>query len=224
MDKLKNHLRQHEAEMQVETPDESRIWERIAAGRPQKNPPSRIMVWTRFAAAACILLLAGLGINQLMNLNSKAPEQPTVVKEKVRAKEDSVHNNQHDVALVPVERKQQDSVKIDVANEEKAFDAGYKQLVNLQMKRLRSTPVYAETASYFDTFKLQLRQMDKDEIAVNNDIKVYGLNDQLLEQLINIYQQKLQLLKTLQKEINKMNNQVQKDQPSARRHVYYINI
>ncbi len=37
--------------------------------------------------------------------------------------------------------------------------------------------------------------MDQDEQAVRNDLKTSGLTNVILEQLINVYQQKLSLLK-----------------------------
>ena len=67
--------------------------------------------------------------------------------------------------------------------------------------------------------------MDQDEQAVRNDIKTYGLNTEFLEQLINVYQQKLNLLKNLEAEINKMNNKVREKQArSATPEVHYLDI
>jgi hypothetical protein len=67
--------------------------------------------------------------------------------------------------------------------------------------------------------------MDRDERQVRNDIKAYGLTNEFLEQLINVYQQKLTLLKNLQTEVNKMNNKVrEKQSPSEKTEVHYLNI
>ncbi len=67
--------------------------------------------------------------------------------------------------------------------------------------------------------------MDQDEQAVRNDIKTYGLTSEFLEQLINVYQQKLDVLKNLQTEINKMNNKVREKQaPSEKPEVHYLDI
>ena len=52
------------------------------------------------------------------------------------------------------------------------------------------------------------------------EIGAYGVNDMVLEQFIQLYQQKLLLLKQLQDEINKMNNrahrypEIQRKSPS----------
>jgi hypothetical protein len=66
--------------------------------------------------------------------------------------------------------------------------------------------MYAETPEYFKDFKLQLKQIDKDEKGIKSDITHNGMNSELLDQLINLYQQKLSLLKQMQLEMNKTNN------------------
>ncbi|MES2773434.1 MAG: hypothetical protein V4722_04590 [Bacteroidota bacterium] len=101
----------------------------------------------------------------------------------------------------------------------------YAQLISLQLNRLRTTPVFAESPKYFDDFKVQLKQMDADEAAIKKEIKTNGLNDALLDQLINVSQQRLNLLKNLQTEINKMNNRVRQNQlPQDSTHSYFLNI
>ena len=87
-------------------------------------------------------------------------------------------------------------------------EKNYAQLVSMQLQRLKGTPVYAESPNYFSTFKQQLKQIEADEITIKKDIKLHGLNDELLQQLININQQKLTVLKDLQAEISKLNNKV----------------
>ncbi len=44
---------------------------------------------------------------------------------------------------------------------------------------------------------------------VKQDVRQYGMNDNIVNQLIQLYQQKLWLLKELQTEINKMNVRAQ---------------
>ena len=66
--------------------------------------------------------------------------------------------------------------------------------------------MYAESPAYFNDFKIQIRQMEKDEKVIKSDIARRGMNDGLLDQLINLYQQKLNILKQLQTEMTKTNN------------------
>ena len=79
--------------------------------------------------------------------------------------------------------------------------------------------------NYFSFYVEQFEEMDQDEQAVRNDIKTYGLTNEILEQLANVYQQKLNILKNLQAEVNKMNNKVREKQaPSEKAEVHYLNI
>ena len=66
--------------------------------------------------------------------------------------------------------------------------------------------------------------MDEDEMLLKKDIESYGMNDQLLEALINIYQQKLNLLKILKAEIHKMNKTTKEKQMQGRLPSYYLNL
>ncbi|MEN9600318.1 MAG: hypothetical protein RL596_2642, partial [Bacteroidota bacterium] len=86
------------------------------------------------------------------------------------------------------------------------LEANFTQVINLQKARISTMPMYAESAAYFSDFKVQLKQMDKDEVQIKMDISRKGMNDELLDQLINLYQQKLNILKQLQLEMNKTNN------------------
>ena len=71
--------------------------------------------------------------------------------------------------------------------------------------KIANTPIYGESASFYNDFIDKFKQMEKDEKIVKKEIIQFGLNDMLLDQLINIYQQKLNVLKLLQSEINKTN-------------------
>ena len=162
-------------------------------------------------------------------------------------KDATEQNEKEDVAVVPTKaipiKKVVSAVKnkppvatnkqIDVAHLHvnamdpvaKDLESSYVQLVNLQLGRLRATPVFAEGPDYFLAFKTQIKQMDEDEAAIRKDIKANGMQDALLEKLINIYQQKLNVLKNLQTEINKMNNRVKQNQlPSDSTRSYFLNI
>jgi hypothetical protein len=91
-------------------------------------------------------------------------------------------------------------------------ERNYTALVNLQLQRLKVTPVYAESPDYFSIFKQQYKQIERDEAAIKKDIQQHGLSDELLQQLININQQKLNVLKDLQAEVNKLNTKVRPSQ------------
>lgn len=66
--------------------------------------------------------------------------------------------------------------------------------------------------------------MDLDEVAIRNNIRRRGISNVSLEQLINVYQQKLDVLKSLQAEINKMNTRVKENTTTDSLSKYYLNI
>ena len=85
--------------------------------------------------------------------------------------------------------------------------------------------MYTETPEYFNDFKIQISQMEKDEKVIKSDIAKRGMNDELLDQLINLYQQKLNILKQLQIEMNKTNNRFKQNRgPVDSTRTYFLNI
>jgi hypothetical protein len=67
--------------------------------------------------------------------------------------------------------------------------------------------------------------MEKDEKLIKSDIAKRGMTDVLLGQLINVYQQKLGLLKQLQIEMNKTNNRYKQNRgPVDSTKTYFLNL
>jgi hypothetical protein len=67
--------------------------------------------------------------------------------------------------------------------------------------------------------------MERDEQNIKRDIRKGGLTDELLDQLINVYQQKLNMLKQLQNEIHKTNNRFKQNRgPVDSTKPYFLNI
>jgi len=85
--------------------------------------------------------------------------------------------------------------------------------------------MFAETPDYFNDFKLQIRQIERDERGIKSDISKQGMNDALVDQLINLYQQKLAVLKQLQIEMNKTNNRYKQNRgPVDSSKTYFLNM
>ena len=233
MDELKKYFRQHETEMRQEMPDENRIWERLEAHRQKNNRPRLTVMFTmRFAAAACLVLLLGFGIWQWTKEDKKLAVSKAISQNTTPIKKDSVGiidstlNTNQSIVVKHIQsaiKKKTWRVKIQPAKEKPIAD-GYARLVEYQLDQLRSTPVYAESPEYFRGFSQQLQQMDEDEMLLKKDIESYGMNDHLLEALINIYQQKLNLLKILKAEIHKMNKTTKEKQMQGRLPSYYLNL
>lgn len=243
MDKLKKYLQQHKAELDTDAPAGD-TWEYIASqtpGEAASRRPVRLII--RYMAAAGMVILISAGVWLLAGHN-KHTRPAEVVKGGTPEKKDSLltppGNSQHSSpgetaqngspvstpALIrPASGKTRDR-EIEVSFGDMAMiDKSYARLIRYQLRKLHTTPVYAETPGYFAAFAAQLKQMDKDESAIKRDIGKYGLGDELLQQLINVYQQKLNILKNLQVEINKMNNRVnEKAKPSEKLIGYYLDI
>lgn len=240
MDEFKKYLQQNRSSLDVEEPS-SAIWDRIERQQPAKKTTVVIMM-TRWVAAACVLVLAGIGVWSLLqdssnhelsnnltaNVKTQQPiEQPaatvpetetvTISKEMIDAvkKEDKKRNTPR-VKSIP---QRQDLIAMN--NIENSF----KQVINLQRDKVGSTPMFAESAEYFTDFKVQIKQLEKDEKSIKAEIVKRGMTDQLLNQLINIYQIKLNTLKQLQLEMNKINNRIKQNRvPVDSVKTYFINI
>ena len=232
MDELKKYFKEQETNMQFESPDEQLIWERLeAASQKKKSAKPSTIITMRFAVAACLVLLIGLGIIVLFKKGSSKTIVPhEIVRHEVPVIKQTVINidttagKQQLVATTEAEKNPKQTVRIKPAKQEQPMAEGFSQLVDYQLKKLRSTPVYAENAEYFSLFIQQLQQMDADEALLKKDMESYGVNDKLLEALINIYQQKLSLLKNLQGEIHKMNTAVKRNGSPEELHAYYLNL
>jgi hypothetical protein len=106
-----------------------------------------------------------------------------------------------------------------------AIDEQFLQVVNIQKDRIKNTPLFAENEAYFKDFKEQMKLLDNDEQATRRTLKKDPLNADVLGGLITIYQQKLGLLKSLQTEINKLNNKYkQNKEPIDSARSYFLNI
>jgi len=105
------------------------------------------------------------------------------------------------------------------------MESGFTQIINLQKGKISTTPMYAESASYFNEFKAQINQIEQEEKQIKKEIAKKGLTDHQLDQLINLYQYKLTVLKQLQLEMNKTNNRYKQNRgPVDSTRAYFINI
>ena len=246
MDKLKEYLLRHKADLDVDSPT-SDTWEYIESGMADESRQTGFVTksgfsgWiVRTAVAACVIALAGAGLwlviknnkvsSDTAKQNSEAIKRDSG-KEKIEntlRKEEKVPGN--DIARntskpKEVRHKAKSQKPPEVSDEIAVIDKSYSKLIDYELRKLRVTPLYAENSSYFSFYIEQFKQMDQDEQAVRNTIKAYGLTSEFLEQLINVYQQKLNLLKSLQTEVNKMNNKVREKQaPSGKPEVHYLDI
>jgi hypothetical protein len=245
MDELKKYLQKNAKELDLDEP-RPQVWQKIRqeVGAPKKTHV--VMLVTRWVAAACVLVLAGIGIWHVLGdsatrtipLNTvartekkidtppvqSAPANPVPEKEKETAPftaktETGVKHNLHNRVInnQPVSR-----ADLGALND---IETSFTQVINLQRARVSNTPMYAETPEYFNDFTIQIRQMEKDEKVIKSDIAKRGMTDELLDQLINLYQQKLNVLKQMQIEMNKTNNRYKQNRgPVDSTRTYFLNI
>ena len=245
MDELKKYLQNHRDQLGDDAPS-PKVWTGISKSlEPAATPVFRIGY--RWAAAAILLLIAGAGLwywnqptQQAQELvkEMKQPVLPTVIPSLVDTIERTItavltkpaakaKNMQRGFpAATPIttihtvsELSNNDLVKMA------SLESSFTQVINLQKARISTTPLYAESPSYFKDFKLQMQQMEKDEKQIKVFISKNGMTDELLDQLINVYQQKLTMLKQLQNEMQKLNTRYKQNRESIdTAKTYFLNL
>ena len=253
MDKFKQYLLDHSNELDIEEPGQ-RVWKNIRDKQVESKPTITIFSAIRYAAAACVIALAGIGIWHLAANQTK--EVVALVKQKidtlrdvqsVKTKKDTVIatqqiasantdeslklNNQE--AAIKPKTTDLNNHKSGKEREHKTLEMGelryvensFMQVINIEKQKINSSPLYAESPAYFNDFKNRMMQMDNDEKLLRNYIKSKGTSNDMIEQLINIYQQKLNLLKQLQTEMNKMNSRYKQNKSASDSlSTYFLNI
>lgn len=241
MDELKKYLQNHAEELNLDEP-RPQVWQNIQQQtQAEKKRPVIVMI-TRWAVAACILVLAGIGAWYVINEKKAEPVQTAAIKEKtiipavpVQKQPVVIENNDPVVIAKTTDHTTKHkpathNTKQPVYSQEtmtnlQNLENSFTQVINLQRDRVSSMPMYAESPEYFNDFKVQIKQMEKDEKVIKSDIAKRGMNDQLLDQLINLYQQKLNTLKQLQTEMNKTNNRYKQSRgPVDSTKTYFLNL
>ena len=238
MDELKKYLQENRAALDSEKPSAT-VFKRLQAQHPAKKKATVFSMLAKAAVAACILGAVLIALN----IFSKKETGKSQISQTI---ENIQHPQTQEIALQPsplpdsgVKAPQQhiqypSMVKTNTPKKESAsvpeqllssFEHNYNKLVSLQLQYIRTTPVYGESSNYFDDFKNALHQLDEEEFLVKKTIKTTGLNDALLEQLVNLYQAKTNLLKNLQQQVTRMNNRVKENSlPTDSVNTFYINI
>jgi hypothetical protein len=241
MDELKKYLQSRADELDLDEP-RPQVWQNIRQEVSGVKKTNVVVLVTRWAAAACVLALAGIGVWYMANDQEsvKVPETSIVrvdtptIKTPVADSQQLVNADPQEPSEQPIfvpKSNQTATAKTNtVANPSDLrmlteIESSFTQVINLQRARVSTMPMYAETPEYFDDFKVQIRSMEKDEKSIKAEISKRGMNDALLDQLINLYQQKLNILKQLQIEMNKTNNRYKQSRgPVDTAQTYFLNI
>ena len=237
MDELKKYLQSKKDQLESDGPSE-KVWEGIL---DSINAPVKSMLLRNWSIAASVIVLAGIGILLLNRSNQNTtPIVRSTIKEIApsnladkdsKTKIVSVDKNEitkplNFPAASPIttihtiqELNSRDESKLS------SMEASFTQVINLQKARISTTPLYAESPIYFSEFNIQLHQMEKDEAQIKTYIKKNGMSDELLDQLINVYQQKLNMLKQLQTEMQKLNSRYKQNRPAVDTlKTYFLNL
>lgn len=234
-------MQQRAEELDIDVPRE-RVWQAINQNlQPVKR--SAALVYIKWAVAACVIGLAGLGLYKLQDNNrSVTSYQLPIASKKLPVTENqqpATSNQQLATSKkLPVTGNQKSVVKYQqpkISNQQpitnnnqlvlQQVENTFTQIINLQKAKINTTPLNTENPDYFNDFNLEMKRMERDEQGIKKDIFKIGLTDELLDQLINIYQQKLNMLKQLQNEIYKTNNRFKQNRiPSDTIKTYFLNI
>ena len=250
MDELKKYIQQNASRLNVDEPG-AEVWEGVKDAVKEVKMvkevggSNTIGLFTKWALAACVILLAGIGIWYVLTDRKTVEQTATanVPEEKKANPVEAVPQNA-EPEPEPAEKpaplllaknshrpktnkpiNQQPSLNSMELGELYELENSFSQVINLQRAAISTIPMYAETPEYFKDFKLQLKQIDKDEKSIKSDITHNGMNSELLDQLINLYQQKLSLLKQMQLEMNKTNNRFKQNRaPVDSTKTYFIKL
>ena len=239
MDELKKYIQSHQAQLQKEEP-RSMVWESI---QESLHPPVKKLPLRNWAIAASLILIAGSSVLFWRNSNQ---ENTTIVKTNLHEQNKPIEKTIEAPTQMPITASNQNHQEksanfpaasiittIHTVKELNAEDqsklisteASFSEVINLQKARISTTPLYAESPKYFSSFQNQLLQMENDEKQIKSYIKKNGMTDELLDQLINVYQQKLYLLKQLQNEMQKLNSRFKQNRPAVDTlKTYFLNL
>jgi hypothetical protein len=253
MDDFKKYLQQRSDDLDVDIPRD-RVWQGINKElNPAK--PMAALVYIKWAVAACVIALAGFGGYMLLNkpvasyqlpvasnkeqvTNSKQKLQeeptrlqPTTTEQLVASNEVRPNTDIQNVKLKNQDSRKTSNLKPQTSKSSNTLSAleqvetSFTQVINLQKAKVNTTPLIAENPGYFNDFAIEMKRMERDEQNIKRDIRKGGLTDELLDQLINVYQQKLNMLKQLQNEIHKTNNRFKQNRgPVDSTKPYFLNI
>jgi hypothetical protein len=246
MDELKKYFREHRGELDTDIPRDKN-WDKI---RRELHPaaPVKSLPLFKWAVAACLVILTGTAVYWVIRDTrktdtvissadtSRRQDTPVVIKdpliEQTPEKKEFVISKPVIVKRQSVKpkisthvRKRSNPVQTPKADYGfETLEASYSSMVNQQLERVRTQPIYAEKPEYFDLFKQQFANLNGDEEQIKKNIRQTGMMPEYLDELINIYQQKLSILKQLQFEIKKMNTRARQTAPGALQQPSYINL
>ncbi len=227
MDKFKQYIQEHTNELDSDIPSKE-LWKAINTQLSVDDKRKPIVFYSifRYVIAACLIGLIVIATKYFINEKPTIKNNIAVVQKKIDTNLIAVTNNKktgiattikHAVRNTSLQKAEASAIQFetekinvkDSSNTEntliQSVDKSFATLIALQTDKVSKTPIFAESPAYFNDFYLQIHQLDEDEKIIKKDIIANGLSNEMLLQIINIYKQKLLVLQSLQKEINKTN-------------------
>ena len=252
MDEFKKYLFDHRDELDTEKPPRPQVWKHIRRETQVVKKPVIPLIAKWATAAAAILVAVSVLIYQLQR-PVKMDDTKLSVKDASKTNKGPEPNGQVDSSTgtvsTPVIEERTHELPGDkvipettipdtrkIARKDKpvqapkqvsplqAVEDNYATIINYQLQKLGKTPIYTESPGYFHVFKKQWLDLERDEKKVKQDVRMYGMSDQVVNKLIQLYQQKLWLLEELQSEINKMNVQARQHPDMQRTNPAYLKL
>lgn len=230
-DPLKTHIAENRNELEIETPG-MQAWKKISSSISTQKPAHVQHIKKRifyYLSAACVLFIIGLGVFRYVRdvpvrQGEEVAKKPAFKNNSNASNTTNIESNKNQLTAttsLPDERhiqttkhktiavasskpakKQKQTLPPEVLQIQKDYD----QLIAGQIAYTKSLAVYGESASYFQEFMNDFKTLEEKEKELRKSIAQNGLQDNSIDDLAMIYQQKLTVLKKLQNEIKKTSN------------------
>lgn len=235
MDSFEQHIRNNRKQFDTELPGEE-LKLRVFASVSRNKGVSRMMIY-KLVAAASLLITIGVAVLYIYQTKETMPDPPFVNNNKIIISIDSVikpGDTNHIVKrnLERIEEKKPKPLLSTIeANKHKRIltkepktksepGINYKTLINEQIEKIASLPVYVNNTGRFVTYKTRYNSLNHREENIKSQIDEKGLNKELLNELITIYADQLSLLLQLRLEIHEINNSIVNDSLKYKEPVY----
>lgn len=88
------------------------------------------------------------------------------------------------------------------------MESNFQIALNTQLTQIRNEPILNGDTSYFSAYVNQLKELDDRNEFYKKELLKNGYSENIIQEMIEYYQLKLNVLRKLQKEITKINNRI----------------
>lgn len=212
MDRFKEYIKEHKDQFRDDF-QEKKVWNNIYNQLSQNKKA----IWFKrrvYQVAASVALLVSVGVCLFVqNTHEVKKDNVAIQSEPIKEKPShaliAIDTSKMRTAIVDHPVTKPSDLKISNRSKNKSNDNkinSYEEKLAIQLKKIGTTPVYAESTDYFDLFVNQYKELAAYERVLKEEFgaKEWEYSDVLLA----LYQQKYSLLTQLQFEIDKMNTQI----------------